>query len=364
MGVKLNELVEKHKTDFGSLTGKIIAIDAPNIIMGLFNFVLKEHHNSTDGLLLDRTQRPISHLYGLLYRVNFLYSKHIFPLFCFDGKDSELKRYVIKDRLNDFRFAKQWYDQAYHSGNKALTKQIALSREYLWQNILSESKQLLGALGVPFIESAASAESQCAQLVKDKIAHYSYSQDYDSLLFGCPHLLQNLSKSLKRKIRGRWTYQKIVPYIIHHKETLTHLNINQFQLVDMALMLKTDYFPGIHSIGPKTALKLIKQHNNIETIIQQEAKKYDFSSLTEDIIMKIRKIFLLPEVLTISDPIRWTYPNHTQIIHLLCEEHNLNRERVENSINKLLINFEKCATYFQTYYNKPRKIQTTLDNVL
>ena len=92
MGVKLNELVEKHKTDFGSLTGKIIAIDAPNIIMGLLNFVLKEQYNSNDSLILDRTQRPISHLYGLLYRVNFLYSKHIFPLFCFDGKDSELKK--------------------------------------------------------------------------------------------------------------------------------------------------------------------------------------------------------------------------------------------------------------------------------
>lgn len=43
----------------------------------------------------------------------------------------------------------------------------------MWQNIILEAKQLLGALGIPFVESPAFAESQCAYLVKQRVAQYS-----------------------------------------------------------------------------------------------------------------------------------------------------------------------------------------------
>ena len=97
MGVKLQNIIVRKHISYQDFVGKIIAIDAPNIIMGLFNFVRKNSDASDTSLILDRTQRPISHLYGLLYRVNFYYSKGIFPIFCFDGKVSELKRIISKE---------------------------------------------------------------------------------------------------------------------------------------------------------------------------------------------------------------------------------------------------------------------------
>lgn len=107
MGVKLQEIIVKKQIAFQDLTGKIIAVDAPNIIMGLFNFARKNPDGTYAGLILDPTQRPISHLYGLLYRINFFYSKNIFPIFCFDGRDSELKKIITKDQLNHFRFTQR-----------------------------------------------------------------------------------------------------------------------------------------------------------------------------------------------------------------------------------------------------------------
>ncbi|MFX0021494.1 MAG: hypothetical protein ACFE9S_04160, partial [Candidatus Hermodarchaeota archaeon] len=193
MGVKIQSLIVPKIIDLQDLKGKIIAVDAPNIIMGLFNFVLNNQNSSNTRLILDRTQRPISHLYGLLYRVNFYYSKNIFPIFCFDGKVSDLKKFITKDQLKDFLFTQKWYEQAMRENDKDLAREIALSGEYMWKNIIKESKQLLGALGIPYIESPASAESQCAYLVKKGFTHYSNSQDYDSLLFGCPNIIQNLS---------------------------------------------------------------------------------------------------------------------------------------------------------------------------
>jgi flap endonuclease-1 len=363
MGVKLQDLIVKKNIGYPDLAGSIIAIDAPNIIMGLFNFARMNPDGTNAELILDRTQRPISHLYGLLYRLNFYYSKKIFPLFCFDGRVSELKRIITKDQLNDFRFVQKWYREAMESGNRSSARKIALGKEYMWQNIILESKQLLGGLGIPYIESPSSAESQCAYLVQQKIAHYSNSQDYDSLLFGCPLVIQNLTKSLRRKVQGKWKYTKITPISINLKKTLKRLEINHFQLVDIGLLIGTDYFPGIKGLGPKKSLALIRKYNQIENVLVQEHDKYNFSGLTPEVIKKVRKLFLFPEVNNTMDSFHWNYPNKSIVFKLLCEEHFLNRERVESNLSKLSNNYEKCKHYFQKKKNTSQSIQLTLDNL-
>ena len=360
MGVKLQNLIERKKIELSHLAGKIIAVDAPNIIMGMLNFSYRNKIYSSSNLMTDRTQRAISHLYGILFKINFFYSKNIFPIFCFDGRDSELKRAITKNYLNDFRFTRKWYLQAIKSGDRDLARQISFGKEFLWPNIISESKQLLGALGIPYIESPASAESQCAQLVKDRIANYSNSQDFDSLLFGCPKVILNLSKSLKRKVQGKWTYKKIDPLTINLSTNLKRLEINQFQLVDLGILVGTDYFSGIKRIGPKTALSLTKKYTSLERIVSQEKNKYDFTELTPELIKKIRKIFLLPEVINSLGTIYWNPPNNSQVINLLCKDHNLNRAKVENNTDKLFKNYEKCRKFFLNSKNKTTSVQTTL----
>lgn len=363
MGVKLQDIITRKKIEYQDLAGKVIAIDAPNIIMSLFNFARKNPDDTQAGLILDRTQRPISHLYGLLYRVNFYYSKKIFPIFCFDGRVSELKKVITKDLLKDFVFTQRWYGEAMKSGNKTLARQIALSKEYLWQNIIQESKQLLGALGVPCIESPASAESQCAHLVKKGIAHYSNSQDYDSLLFGCPHLVQNFSKSLKRKVQGKWQYQKIQPFYISLQENLRVLGITIFQLVDIGILIGTDYFPGVRGIGPKKALNLIRKHGSLENLILKENDVHDFSKLTSDVMNSVRKLFLFPDVNESLENMYWNPPNKSRTLSLLCAEHHLNKERVVNNLDKLDANYEKCRNHFIHCAKVPKTVQLTLDEV-
>ncbi|MFX1574319.1 MAG: hypothetical protein ACFFB0_16385 [Promethearchaeota archaeon] len=364
MGVKLQDIIIRKKIDLKTLAGSIIAIDAPNIIMSLFNFARKNPDGSYADLILDRTQRPISHLYGLLYRINFYYAKNIFPIFCFDGKVSELKKLVTTDRLHDSQFYHKWYTSAISRGDRELAKRIALSKGYLWHNIIKESKELLGALGVPYIDSPASAESQCAYLVKQKIATYSNSQDFDSLLFGCSHMIQNLSKSLKRKVQGRWQYQKIEPFKIELKKNLDNLDITYFHLVDLGILIGTDYFPGIKGIGLKKALILIKKYDTIEKIAFYERHKYDFSKLSTELLNKIRGIFLFPDVNEEIRELYWNVPNNSKVLTLLCADHHLNEDRVQNNLNKLISNFNSCRAYFTHLDSKSRSIQITLDKLL
>ena len=363
MGIKISELIKARIIDYSELYGKFIAIDAHNIISALINFSRKKRNIDNQNIIIDRTQRPISHLYGLLFRVLFYYSKKIFPIFCFDGRDSALKRHITKDILNDFRYSSTVYEEAMKRGNYNLARYIANGQDYFWHNIIKESKELLNAIGIPIINAPASAESQCAQLVKDGIAHYSNTQDYDSLLFGCPRTIQNLSKSRRRKQNGRWIYDRVEPIVIDLKENLKRMGISQFQLIDMAILIGTDYFRGIRGLGSKTAYNLIKEHGGLEQVMKKEKNRYDFAKLTPDIIGKVRKIFLLSNTISDFDLIFWNYPDESRIKYLLCKEHHLSEERVVNNIKKLEKYYNQCLEIFKIRKNIRVSYQKTLDMI-
>ena len=365
MGVKFKEIIIRSELDLKRLRGSIVAIDGPNLLMNLLNFATPNKDSNANfynrsNLIIDRTQRVISHLYGLLYRINFLYSKDILPLICFDGKVSPLKRVETKDYLNDIRYARKQYEEAIKNNDKKKAKIIALSKEYLWPNVILEAKRTLSAFGVPFIDSPTSAESQCAYLVRERFADYSNSQDYDSLLFGCPKVIQNLSKSMRRKVHGKWRYIKIFPSVINLENNLNTLEISLFQLIDIAILIGTDYNNGIKGIGPKTALKFLKKYENLEKVIKKEKNDFSFSHLTPDMIQEIRKIFLFPEVIEKFDHLVWNFPNQNRINYLFCKDHHLNPERVSKFAEKLEQNFEDCISYFQTMKDQPKMIQKTL----
>jgi flap endonuclease-1 len=362
MGVKIQSLIERKRFDLILLNKKIIAIDAPNIIFSLFNFSIFRNQDTYSKLILDSTQRAISYLYGLLYRVNFYYQNLLFPIFCFDGKVSTLKRIESKDYLNDFSISRKWYEEAIDMGKFKLARKISLGKEFFWPNIIQESKRLLNAMGVPFIESPASAESQCAYLAKKQIVDYVNSQDFDSLLFGSPKLIQNLSRTMKRKIQGKWIYKKIYPLLIDLKYNLRRLNITQFQLIDLAILIGTDYNQKVTGIGPKTALELLKKYNDLETLIQEKKNMFNFEHLSLDLIKQIRKLFLLPDVLKTTQNLYWDPPNNLEITDLLCKDHTLNKERVEKNTTRLIKNYHKSRKFFLTK-KAPKSVQMTLDMI-
>ena len=51
------------------------------------------------------------------------------------------------------------------------------------------------------------------------------------------------------------------------EKVLEHMNLSYNQFVDLCIMCGCDYCDTIKGIGPKSALKLIKEHKNIETAI-------------------------------------------------------------------------------------------------
>ena len=63
------------------------------------------------------------------------------------------------------------------------------------------------------------------------------------------------------------------------------LDLSQEQLVDLGIMIGTDFHPGIRGVGPKTGLKLLHKHGTLEGVC--EAKGVD----VPDNIAEVRAIF-------------------------------------------------------------------------
>ena len=108
------------------------------------------------------------------------------------------------------------------------------------------------------------------------------SQDYDCILFGAPRMVRNLT------ITGG----KANLEIINLKKVLEKLEISREQLVDIAILVGTDFNMGVKGIGAKTGLKLIKEHGNIFNVIE----KLDIQLEVEPEIL--RNIFLKHDVVS------------------------------------------------------------------
>jgi flap endonuclease-1 len=326
MGVDIGELFRKEKIEFGDLRDRIIAIDAYNILHQFLSTIRQR-----DGTPLKDARGEItSHLSGLFYRTANLVESGICPVYVFDGEPHPLKAKTLEDRKKRKEQAEKDWKEALEVGDleKARTKAQQTSR--VTDEILKQSKELLDALGIPHIQAPSEGEAQASYMVKKGDAYAVGSQDYDCLLVGSPILVRNLTSSEKRKLPGKEAYTKIYPTQIRLKPNLETLGISHKQLVDMAILIGTDFNDGVRGIGPKKSLALIKENGNIEKAILTISSK-DIPSPDE--IKEIRKIFLEPKV-TDEYLLNWSKPDNEKLLNILCDQHQFTKDRIEPSLEK------------------------------
>ncbi len=340
MGLKLKELVIREKTKLESFSNKVIAVDAYNAIYQFLASI-----RGPDGMqLTDSEGRITSHLSGLLYRnINFL-SLGIKPVYVFDGKPPSLKTAEIERRRQIKRDATVKYEKAIAAGEMEEARKYAQQTTSMKDGMVKESKQLLGYFGIPYIDAPSEGEATAAHLTKTGQAYAAASQDFDSILLGAKRLIRNFTNSGRRKIPNRNTYIEIEPEIIETAKTLESLQVTPEQLVDIGILIGTDFNPdGFERVGPKTALKMIKQHSRLEDIpqIQEQLQKIDYE--------QIRKIFLEPEVAEV-DEIIFGQVNYEGITKYLVQERSFSEDRIQSSLNRLRKAIEKKSQNLDKWF--------------
>jgi flap endonuclease-1 len=332
MGVKINELVNevKRTITFENLFQKSIAIDAFNTIYQ-FLAIIRQRDGTP---LKDYKGNITSHLSGLFYRsINFL-EHNIRPIYVFDGIPSELKLDTIEERKKIKNEARKKMIKAQDEEDFKEAKKFAQFTSTLDAGMIEESKKLIEFMGIPIIQANSEGEAQSAYLVEKEDAWACASQDYDTLLFGGERLLRNFAISRSRKVKDT-TVTLDIEYVSLTK-FLNNLGISREQLIEMGIMIGTDFFPGIKGIGQKTALDLIRKYSSIENIVKNQVKIGGKEIILDsELVAQIKEIFLNPDVkknYEIPKPKKIDFAN---LEELLIEEHNFSKQRVENALERL-----------------------------
>jgi flap endonuclease-1 len=185
-------------------------------------------------------------------------------------------------------------------------------------------------MGIPCVQAPGEGEAQTAHMVKREDIWCAASQDYDSLLYGAPRYVRNLSVTGRRKLPGKNVYIKIEPELFEFQRVLSQLDVSREQLVDIGILIGTDYNPdGIKGIGPKTALKLIKAYGNIYEALEH-IENVEFPHPVEG----IRELFFNPRI-TDDYNLEWSKPDTAAIIGFLCGKHDFSQSRVLSAIEKM-----------------------------
>ena len=326
MGVQLGDIVPKQKVGLEQLHGQIIAIDAMNSLYQFLSIIRQR-----DGeLLKDSKGRITSHLSGLFYRTANLIEAGIRPVYVFDGEPPKLKLRTVEQRRAVRKEAAEEWAAALKEGRVEEAKKFAQRAGRVDERMIKQAQTLLGHMGLPWVQAPGEGEAQAAHLVQRGDVWAAASQDFDSLLFGAPMLVRNLAITGKRKLPGKDVYIEVFPEVIELQKLLRELGITQEQLVDIGILIGTDYNAGIKGIGPKKALELVKEQGSIKQIAKTElGEKFEVDPL------EVREIFLKPNV-TGKYKLEWSDPDPEGIMEFLCQEHDFSESRVQTGIDRLL----------------------------
>src|SRR5215470_4228638 len=251
MGVLLTPIIVKQEVSLKDLHGRRLSVDGNGELYQFLALI-----RLRDGSPLQDSHKQItSHLSWLFYRTTRLITDYGMELvFVFDGKPPALKsaeiarRRAIKDKYESERV------EAIEAGDleKAYSKATMTSR--LTREMANDARQLLRLMGLPYVDAPSEGEAQASHMAAQGTVWAAASKDYDCLMFGAPRLVRFLTISGKEFLPSKAAFRPITPELIEIQHMLDNYQITRDQLIDLALLVGTDFNEEINGIGPKKAL--------------------------------------------------------------------------------------------------------------
>ena len=325
MGVDFGDSIPREKIQLEDIAGWTLAVDGYNTLYQFLAII----RGMDGGHLKDAQGRVTSHISGLFYRNVNLLELGMKLVYVFDGKPPELKTEEIRRRSEQRREAKDQYLRALQSGDMVQARKFAEASTVLRRDMVADAKTLLDAMGIPWVDAPSEGEAQASTMAMEGTVKAVASQDHDSIVFGAPTLVRNVTISGKRRLPSKGIVINVVPERITLSSVLSATGLTREQLVDFAILLGTDFNPdGFEGVGPVTALKYLKKYGRLEEI-------KELATALETVNYKgIRDLYLnAPSTKGVTP--EWKPMDKEKMISFLVGEHSFSRERVEAAIARV-----------------------------
>ncbi len=325
MGVDFGDSIPREKIQLEDISGWKLAVDGYNTLYQFLAII----RGMDGGHLKDSQGRVTSHISGLFYRNVNLLELGMKLVYVFDGKPPELKMEEIRRRSEQRREAKDQYLRALQSGDMVQARKYAEASTVLRRDMVADAKELLDAMGIPWVDAPSEGEAQASMMAIEGTVNAVASQDHDSIVFGAPILVRNVTISGKRRLPSKGIMINVVPERITLASVLQATGLTREQLIDYAILLGTDFNPdGFEGVGPATALKYLKKYGNLEEI--KELK----DGLSTIPYKQIRDLYLnAPSVKGVRP--EWKPLDREKVVSFLVGQHSFSRDRVEAAINRI-----------------------------
>jgi len=269
----LRSLAALSEVDFDEVAGSVVAVDAHNWLYRYLTTTVKftrEEAYTTDA------GEEVANLIGLVQGLPKFFKHDLVPVFVFDGGVTELKDDEVAERRAAREKAEELQAAAEERGDDVAAARLEARTQRLTDVIHETTRELLELLDVPVVEAPAEGEAQASHMALRGDADYVGSEDYDTLLFGAPYTLRQLTS------KGN-------PELMDLEATLSKHEITREQLVDVAILCGTDFNEGISGVGPKTALSDIREHGDLWAVLDAREAYIENAD-------RVRDLFLDPPV--------------------------------------------------------------------
>ncbi|MFB6221150.1 MAG: flap endonuclease-1 [Halolamina sp.] len=239
---------------FEELSGSVVAVDAHN---WLYRYLTTTVKFTDESVYTTDAGEEVANLIGVVQGLPKFFEADMTPVMVFDGGVTELKSAEVERRREQRERAEEKQQAAEEAGEAIEAARLEARTQRLTETIHETTRGLLDRLDVPYIEAPAEGEAQCAHMAESGEVDYAGSEDYDTMTFGSPLTLRQLTS-------------KGSPEVMKLQATLDRHDITYEQLVDVALLMGTDFNEGVSGYGPKTAVRAVKEHGDIWSVMEAE----------------------------------------------------------------------------------------------
>ncbi|MFC7185533.1 flap endonuclease-1 [Halorubrum yunnanense] len=243
----LRDLAAIRDVAFEEIEGSVVAVDAHNWLYRYLTTTVKwtsdEAYTTADGV-------EVANLIGVVQGLPKFFEHDLIPVMVFDGAVTDLKADEVADRREKRERAEAKRAAAEERGDAVEAARLEARTQRLTDAIQETTRELLRLLDVPIVEAPAEGEAQCAHMASTGTVDHAGSEDYDTLLFGAPTTLRQLTS-------------KGDPELMDLAATIDELGLDRRGLIDVAMLCGTDFNEGVHGVGPKTAVKAVKEHGDL-----------------------------------------------------------------------------------------------------
>lgn len=251
--------------------GKTIAVDTMGIVKAYAYNATKTtvDSNHEETYIVNEPAREIV-FYHFMQAINdfitYFHSKGAKLIFVFDGPSPIEKELCKKDRVNQRQRSKDRlaflrenikYVNTFDSSYKGFLQEIrdkVIELGYISDDQIKMMRKIIELRGIKCLDSTTEGEKLCCMLVHDKFADIVLSKDTDCHAMGCPEVIT------KQEI---WRDRL---YIVKRDLILQASELSYESLLDLCIMMGTDFNNNMPKIGRVGSTKLIYQYRSIDNL--------------------------------------------------------------------------------------------------